>query len=124
MANSGSARNVAPAHAGTYTHLGRAAVDTPADLMTSHPRVMGMDVLITGADTDLGRVVAEGFGADGHRLHLTGADADAPGRQHVTCRPRLSYATPPIRPALRRPSPEFRTTSMPSSSFRGRRDRR
>lgn len=38
-----------------------------------------MDVLITGADTDLGRVVAEGFGAHGHRLHLTGADADALG---------------------------------------------
>lgn len=38
-----------------------------------------MDVLITGADTDLGRVVAQGFGTDGHRLHLTGVDADALG---------------------------------------------
>ena len=36
-----------------------------------------MDVLITGADTDLGRSVAEGFSAAGHRLVLTGMDADA-----------------------------------------------
>ncbi len=36
-----------------------------------------MDVLITGADTDLGRAVAEGFGAAGHRLVLTGPDAEA-----------------------------------------------
>jgi NAD(P)-dependent dehydrogenase (short-subunit alcohol dehydrogenase family) len=36
-----------------------------------------MDVLITGADTDLGRAVAEGFGAAGHRLVLTGADSEA-----------------------------------------------
>lgn len=35
-----------------------------------------MDVLITGADTDLGRVVAEAFLASGHRLHLTGTKAD------------------------------------------------
>ena len=36
-----------------------------------------MDVLITGADTELGRAVAEGFSAAGHRLVITGADADA-----------------------------------------------
>ena len=36
-----------------------------------------MDVLVTGADTDLGRAVAEGFHRDGHRVVLTGADADA-----------------------------------------------
>lgn len=36
-----------------------------------------MDVLITGADTDLGRAVAEGFAAAGHRLVVTGTDADA-----------------------------------------------
>ena len=35
-----------------------------------------MDVLITGADTDLGRTVAENFRAAGHRLVLTGADAN------------------------------------------------
>lgn len=35
-----------------------------------------MDVLITGADTDLGRSVAEGFAAAGHRLALTGMGAD------------------------------------------------
>ena len=34
-----------------------------------------MTVLITGADTELGRAVAEGFSAAGHRLVLTGADA-------------------------------------------------
>ena len=34
-----------------------------------------MDVLITGADTDLGRAVAEAFSAAGHRLVLTGTDA-------------------------------------------------
>jgi NAD(P)-dependent dehydrogenase (short-subunit alcohol dehydrogenase family) len=38
---------------------------------------MAMDVLITGADTDLGRAVADGFNAVGHRLLLTGVDADA-----------------------------------------------
>ena len=36
-----------------------------------------MDVLITGADTDVGRTVAEAFSAAGHRLVVTGADADA-----------------------------------------------
>lgn len=36
-----------------------------------------MDVLITGADTDLGRAVAEGFAAAGHRLTLTGRDSEA-----------------------------------------------
>jgi len=36
-----------------------------------------MDVLITGADTDVGRAVAEGFSAAGHRLVVTGTDADA-----------------------------------------------
>lgn len=36
-----------------------------------------MDVLITGADTDLGREVAEAFSHAGHRLILTGADAEA-----------------------------------------------
>lgn len=36
-----------------------------------------MDVLITGADTDLGRSVAERFSTAGHRLVLTGTGADA-----------------------------------------------
>lgn len=36
-----------------------------------------MEVLVTGADTDLGRAVAEGFSAAGHRLVVTGTDADA-----------------------------------------------
>lgn len=36
-----------------------------------------MDVLITGADTDLGRAVAEAFSRAGHRLLLTGADSGA-----------------------------------------------
>lgn len=38
-----------------------------------------MDVLITGADTDLGRAMAEGFAAAGHRLTLTGSDAETVG---------------------------------------------
>jgi NAD(P)-dependent dehydrogenase (short-subunit alcohol dehydrogenase family) len=38
-----------------------------------------MDVLITGADTDLGRAVAECFSAAGHRLTVTGTDAEALG---------------------------------------------
>ncbi len=36
-----------------------------------------MDVLVTGADTELGRVVAEQFHRAGDRLVLVGADADA-----------------------------------------------
>jgi len=36
-----------------------------------------MDVLITGVDTDLGRAVAGSFSAAGHRLLVTGIDADA-----------------------------------------------
>jgi len=36
-----------------------------------------MDVLICGADTDVGRAVAECFSAAGHRLVVTGADTDA-----------------------------------------------
>jgi hypothetical protein len=35
-----------------------------------------MDVLVTGADTDLGRLVAEEFRRDGHRVVVAGADAD------------------------------------------------
>jgi NAD(P)-dependent dehydrogenase (short-subunit alcohol dehydrogenase family) len=40
---------------------------------------MAMDVLIAGADTELGRAVAESFASAGHRLTVTGADADALG---------------------------------------------
>ncbi len=36
-----------------------------------------MDVLVTGADTELGRVVAEQFHRAGDRVVLVGADADA-----------------------------------------------
>ena len=36
-----------------------------------------MDVVVTGADTDLGRVVAEGFAWAGHRVVVAGADAEA-----------------------------------------------
>jgi NAD(P)-dependent dehydrogenase (short-subunit alcohol dehydrogenase family) len=36
-----------------------------------------MDVVVTGADTELGRVVAEEFHRSGHRVVLTGADAEA-----------------------------------------------
>ena len=32
-----------------------------------------MEVLVTGGDTDLGRVVAEGFRDDGHKVTLVGA---------------------------------------------------
>ncbi|TFV58090.1 SDR family oxidoreductase [Mycobacterium sp. PS03-16] len=32
-----------------------------------------MDVLVTGGDTDLGRVIAAGFRDDGHRVVITGA---------------------------------------------------
>lgn len=39
-----------------------------------------MDVLITGADTDLGRVIADGFSRAGHHLLLAGADAETLGR--------------------------------------------
>src|SRR5574337_2096841 len=34
-----------------------------------------MEVLVTGGDTDLGRVVAEGFRDAGHRVTLAGARA-------------------------------------------------
>lgn len=36
-----------------------------------------MDVLVTGADTDLGRAVATGFARAGHRVVAAGADGDA-----------------------------------------------
>jgi NAD(P)-dependent dehydrogenase (short-subunit alcohol dehydrogenase family) len=35
-----------------------------------------MEVLVTGGDTDLGRVIAEGFRDEGHRVVLTGARRD------------------------------------------------
>ena len=35
-----------------------------------------MEVLVTGGDTDLGRVVAEGFRQDGHNVTLVGARRD------------------------------------------------
>jgi len=34
---------------------------------------MAVEVLVTGGDTDLGRVVAEGFREDGHKVTLVGA---------------------------------------------------
>ena len=34
---------------------------------------MAVEVLVTGGDTDLGRVVAEGFRDDGHKVTLVGA---------------------------------------------------
>jgi NAD(P)-dependent dehydrogenase (short-subunit alcohol dehydrogenase family) len=34
---------------------------------------MAVEVLVTGGDTDLGRVVAEGFREDGHKITLVGA---------------------------------------------------
>ena len=34
---------------------------------------MAVEVLVTGGDTDLGRVVAEGFREDGHKVTLAGA---------------------------------------------------
>src|SRR3982074_72430 len=35
-----------------------------------------MEVLVTGGDTDIGRVIAEGFRDGGHRVVLTGARRD------------------------------------------------
>jgi NAD(P)-dependent dehydrogenase (short-subunit alcohol dehydrogenase family) len=37
---------------------------------------MAVEVLVTGGDTDLGRIVAEGFRDDGHNVTLTGARRD------------------------------------------------
>ncbi|MGH3969672.1 MAG: SDR family oxidoreductase [Mycobacterium sp.] len=37
---------------------------------------MAVEVLVTGGDTDLGRVVAEGFRDDGHNVTLVGARRD------------------------------------------------
>jgi NAD(P)-dependent dehydrogenase (short-subunit alcohol dehydrogenase family) len=39
-----------------------------------HEEVMAVEVLVTGGETDLGRIVAEGFRDDGHKVTLVGAN--------------------------------------------------
>jgi NAD(P)-dependent dehydrogenase (short-subunit alcohol dehydrogenase family) len=41
-------------------------------MRVEHEEVMAVEVLVTGGDTDLGRVVAEGFRDDGHKVTLVG----------------------------------------------------
>jgi NAD(P)-dependent dehydrogenase (short-subunit alcohol dehydrogenase family) len=48
-------------------------IDAPTAPIACDEEVMAMDVLVTGADTDLGRAIATGFRDEGHTVVIAGA---------------------------------------------------